>query len=347
MEIRKRMKIKLASTLRPYNRKNLTNDLLAGIVIAAVSIPISMGYSQIAGLPAVYGLYGSVFPIIVFALFSTSPQMIFGVDAAPAALVGSAIVSLGIESGSEEAMRAVPVLTFMVAVWLLIFYLLKAGRLVNYISLPVMGGFITGICSTIILMQIPKLMGGASGVGELIELSEHIYHTAGHASIPSLILGISTIVIISVSKKYAPKFPMAVIVMAVSALATRFLPVRELGIATLSSVEPGMPSWSIPDFGSIPLSGALSISLSVAVVIMAETLLAENNFAQKNAYRIEDNSELLAFALGNMSAALTGCCPMNGSVSRTAMGEQYQSKSQLTGLIAGITMAILDRKSVV
>lgn len=341
MEIRKRMKIKLASTLRPYNRKNLTNDLLAGIVIAAVSIPISMGYSQIAGLPAVYGLYGSVFPIIVFALFSTSPQMIFGVDAAPAALVGSAIVSLGIESGSEEAMRAVPLLTFMVAVWLLIFYLLKAGRLVNYISLPVMGGFITGICSTIILMQIPKLMGGASGVGELIELSEYIYHTAGHASIPSLILGISTIVIISVSKKYAPKFPMAVIVMAVSALATRFLPVRELGIATLSSVEPGMPSWSIPNFGSIPLSGALSISLSVAVVIMAETLLAENNFAQKNAYRIEDNSELLAFALGNMSAALTGCCPMNGSVSRTAMGEQYQSKSQLTGLIAGITMAIL------
>lgn len=341
MEIRKRMKIKLASTLRPYNGKNLTNDLLAGIVIAAVSIPISMGYSQIAGLPAVYGLYGSVFPIIVFALFSTSPQMIFGVDAAPAALVGSAIVSLGIESGSEEAMRAVPVLTFMVAVWLLIFYLLKAGRLVNYISLPVMGGFITGICSTIILMQIPKLMGGASGVGELIELSEHIYHTAGHASIPSLILGISTIVIISVSKKYAPKFPMAVIVMAVSALATRFLPVRELGIATLSSVEPGMPSWSIPNFGSIPLSGALSTSLSVAVVIMAETLLAENNFAQKNAYRIEDNSELLAFALGNMSAALTGCCPMNGSVSRTAMGEQYQSKSQLTGLIAGITMAIL------
>ena len=115
------MKIKLASTLRHYNKTNLPADLLAGIVIAAVSIPISMGYSQIAGLPAVYGLYGSVFPIIVFALFSTSPQMIFGVDAAPAALIGSALVSLGIESGSEEAMRAVPVLTFLVAVWLILF----------------------------------------------------------------------------------------------------------------------------------------------------------------------------------------------------------------------------------
>ena len=99
-----------------------------------------MGYAQIAGLPAVYGLYGSVFPIILFGLFSTSPQFIFGVDAAPAALVGSAIVGLGIESGTKEAMAAVPVLTFFVALWLLAFYFMKAGKLVNFISAPVMGG---------------------------------------------------------------------------------------------------------------------------------------------------------------------------------------------------------------
>ena len=87
-----------------------------------------MGYAQIAGLPAVYGLYGSVFPIILFGLFSTSPQFIFGVDAAPAALVGSAIVGLGIEGGTKEAMAAVPVLTFFVALWLLAFYFMKAGK---------------------------------------------------------------------------------------------------------------------------------------------------------------------------------------------------------------------------
>mgnify|MGYP002923570809 FL=1 len=80
-----------------------------------------MGYAQIAGLPAVYGLYGSVLPILFFAVFSTSPQFIFGVDAAPAALVGSALLSMGIESGSEEAMRAVPVLTLFVALWLFAF----------------------------------------------------------------------------------------------------------------------------------------------------------------------------------------------------------------------------------
>ena len=156
------MHLELAKTLRNYDRKNLSKDILTGLIIMAVSIPISMGYAQIAGLPAVYGLYGSVFPIILFGLFSTSPQFIFGVDAAPAALIGAALVEMGIQSGSEQAMAVVPVLTFFVAVWLLIFAFFKAGKLVNYISAPVMGGFITGICTTIILMQVPKLMGGTA-----------------------------------------------------------------------------------------------------------------------------------------------------------------------------------------
>ena len=136
------MKISFATTLKNYNKKNLPKDILTGIIIMAVSIPISMGYAQIAGLPVVYGLYGSVFPIILFALFSTSPQFVFGVDAAPAALVGAALLNLGIESGSGEAMAVVPLFTFFVAVWLFAFYLMKAGKLVNYISAPVMGGFI-------------------------------------------------------------------------------------------------------------------------------------------------------------------------------------------------------------
>ena len=103
-----KQKLSVAPTLKNYDKKNLPKDILAGIIIMAVSIPISMGYAQISGLPAVYGLYGSVFPIILFALFSTSPQFIFGVDAAPAALVGAAVLGMGIEAGSKEAMTVVP-----------------------------------------------------------------------------------------------------------------------------------------------------------------------------------------------------------------------------------------------
>ena len=335
------MKIGIAPTIRNYDMKNLPKDILAGLIIMAVSIPISMGYAQIAGLPAVYGLYGSVFPILVFALFSTSPQFIFVVDAAPAALIGSALVTLKVEPGSEAAMAVVPVLTFFVAVWLLAFYFMRAGKLVNFISAPVMGGFITGICTTIILMQMPKLMGGTAGTGELFELAEHIAEAAKHINVPSMILGVIALVILLVSKKFIPKFPMAVALMALGAVLTIVLPFEEWGIQTLSAVEPGMPKWSIPAFGAVPMKDVVTISLSVAVVIMAETLLAENSFAQKNGYRIDDNREILAFALGNMAAAFTGCCPMNGSVSRTAMGEQYQGKTQLTGLVAGASMIVL------
>ena len=335
------MKIRLAQTLKGYESKNIIKDILAGIIIMAVSIPISMGYAQIAGLPAVYGLYGSVFPILVFAFFSTSPQFIFGVDAAPAALVGSALISLHVESGSKEAMAVVPVLTFFVAVWLLAFYIMKAGKLVNYISAPVMGGFITGICTTIILMQLAKLMGGTAGTGELPELAVHIARTAEQINVPSLIMGIAALAILLLSKKRIPKFPMAVVLMAAGALMTRFLPVESWGVKTLGTVETGLPKWSIPDLSLVPMNEVITISLSVAVVIMAETLLAENNFAQKNGYRIDDNQEILAFSMGNLAAALTGCCPINGSVSRTAMGEQYQGKTQLTGIVAGLSMMML------
>ena len=331
----------LGHTMKNYKKENLMHDVITGIIIMAVSIPISMGYSQIAGIPAVYGLYGSVFPIILFALFSTSPQFIFGVDAAPAALVGSALLGMNIQSGSKEALAVVPVITFFVAVWLIAFYLMHAGKLVNYISAPVMGGFITGICSTIILMQVPKLMGGTAGTGELLELLEHIEKTAEQINLPSLILGIVSLVILLGAKKIMPKFPMAVVMMAAGAVMTQVLPMKEWGIKTLDAVSPGLPRWSFPDLTLVPMDEVVTISLSVAVVIMAETLLAENSFAQKNGYRIDDNREILAFSMGNFVAAFTGCCPMNGSVSRTAMGEQYQAKTQLTGLVAGGSMIIL------
>ena len=335
------MKITLAQTLRNYDKKNLPKDIVAGLIIMAVSIPISMGYAQIAGLPAVYGLYGSVFPILLFALFSTSPQFVFGVDAAPAALVGSALLGMGIESGSAEAMTVVPVLTFWVAVWLLVFSLLGAGKLVNYISAPVMGGFITGICTTIILMQAPKLLGGAAGTGELPELLLHLWESLSGLNVPSLLLGLLALCILLLSKKIMPKFPMAVVLMVLGALISKYLPLQTLGIANLSAVESGMPKWSLPDLAAVPFVDAMTISLSVAVVIMAETLLAENSFAGKNGYRIDDNREIFAFSMGNFVAALTGCCPMNGSVSRTAMGEQYQAKTQLIGLVAGLSMIAL------
>ena len=204
--------------LRRYDLKQLKIDALAGVIIALVSIPISMGYAQVAGLPAAYGLYGSVFPILLFGLLSTSPRFVFGVDAAPAALCGGMLANMGIAAASPEALQIVPVLTLFVGLWLLVFHLLRAGSFVKYISSPVMGGFITGIGCEIILMQVPKLFGGRAGHGELPQLLAGIVTEAGrHFHGLSFVLGLATVAIILLCRTLVPRIPVNVIIMGVGA----------------------------------------------------------------------------------------------------------------------------------
>lgn len=319
--------------------KTVLNEIFVGIIIAAISIPIGMGYAQISGLPAVYGLYGSVFPILIFSIISTSPQFIFGVDAAPAALMGGVLMSLNIESGSEEAINLIPVLTLYAALLLFIFYIFKAGKLVNYISAPVMGGFITGIGTTIILMQFPKLMGSSSGHGELLELSKNIIESAVHINFISLIMGIVSLTVILISKKISPKFPMSLLVMVVGALSTAVFHVEKYGVILLENVDKGIPKIIMPDFSVISFKDGFMLSLPIAVVILAESLLGETSFAIKNNYDIDENREILAFSLSNLVSAMTGCCPVNGSVSRTVMSEQYGAKTKIVSVTASIAMA--------
>ena len=337
----KRMNGLLFPTLKNYKKEYFKKDIFSGIIMAAVSIPISMGYAQIAGLPAVYGLYGSVFPILFFALFSTSKQFIFGVDAAPAAIVGAALVSLGIESGSKEAMQYVPVIALLTGLWLLLFYFLKAGRIVDFISTPVMGGFISGIALTIILMQIPKILGGKAGSGELPELAHHIFETCKEINWLSVVLGVGALVILRLAGKLIPKFPMAIVIMAVGVVATLLFRVDERGVVLLDAVESGLPKFHMFQFAGIDWTQAAGRSLMIAAVIMSETLLSENNFALKNGYKIDENKEILACSMGNLAAACVGCCPVNGSISRTSMNEQYEGKTQAVSITAGAVMAVV------
>lgn len=335
------MKLNLFPTLRDYQTAYLKKDIFSGVLIAALSIPISMGYAQIAGLPPVYGLYGSVLPIFLFALLSTSPLFIFGVDAAPAAMVGSVLLALGIAPGSAEAMQLVPVLAFYTGLWLLVFSLLGAGKAVDYISTPVMGGFISGICCEIILMQTPKLLGSAAGSGELFELLACIWAALKVVNIPSLLLGAATLALLLLGKKYFPKVPMVLVMLVAGALMTVLFHVERYGVALLAAVEPGLPKLVLPQLGCIKLSEGLSASLPIAIVILAETLLAENSYALKNDQKLNCNREILAFSLGNFAAAIVGCCPVNGSVSRTAVNERNGGRTQLVSVVASVTMLLV------
>ena len=285
--------------------KKIPTDIFTGVIIALVSIPISMGYAQVSGLPAVYGLYGSIFPILIFGLLSTSKQFIFGVDAAPAALVGAFLTALEVQSGSERAVQIVPVVSFFVGIWLVLLSNLKAGRLVSYISTPVMGGFISGISTTIIFMQIPKVMGGTSGTGEMFELLKHIIKTSStRLNLMSLGLGTAALVILLVSKKLIPRVPMSIPVMAAGAVLGYTGFADRYGVARLENIERGLPAWRFPDFTALDVSDVMSTSLTIAIVIMAETLLASNRLAGRNGYKLDNNHEILVYGLGILLPAL-------------------------------------------
>lgn len=328
--------------IKSLSFKGVSKDIFTGIIIALISIPISMGYAQVSGLPAVYGLYGSIFPILIFGLFSSSPQFIFGVDAAPAAIIGTFIAAQGIEPGSDEAVSVIPFITLLTAVWLFIFFIFRAGKLVTYISTPVMGGFISGISATIILMQIPKILGGQSAAGEIFELARHIASTCRESfNLCSFILGAVSLAVLIVSKKLIPKFPMSVFIMAAGVILTLFADIDKYGVALLSPIEPGLPAWKLPEFTTESITEIITTSLTAAAVIMTETLLASNNFANKNNYKINDNREILVYSLCNLAASLTGCCAVNGSVSRTSMGEQYGGKTQIMSLSASAAMILI------
>lgn len=327
-----------------YSSKNLLSDIFIGLIIALVSIPISMGYSQVAGLPVAFGLYGSLLPVIIFGLISTSPRFVFGVDAAPAALVGGMLASMEIVAESSLAQQIVPAITIFVSIWLAIFYFLKADKILKFISQPVMGGFITGIGATIICMQIPKLFGGSSGTGEIIELIPHIFHEAKNCFHSlSLILGLGTVFIILICRKFIPKVPMQPILMFVGVGLTCIFHLDEFGVKTLPQVSKGLPRFSFPNLFLLKehFHEIILPSISIAVVILSETLLATNNTAIKHDDKINTHREILAYSLCNVAAAVSGSCPVNGSVSRTGIAGQFNVKSQVMSLSAGFFMFLI------
>lgn len=324
-----------------YTSLQVFKDILSGIIVALVSIPISMGYAQIAGLPMIYGLYGSVFPILIFGIITSSYDFVFGVDAAPAALTGGALVSLNILSGSEEAVNAVPVLTILVGLWLLLFFFLKAGKAVNYISVPVMGGFITGICLEIISMQIPKLWGGTPGTGELPHLILHMGRELKSFNMLSFSLGLGTVIIILVIRKFVPKLPMSVVMLALGIILSVNLNLSDKGVMLLPETAAGLPLPKIfsIDFDILPDLGFSA--LTIALVIMSETLLASRSNAIEDGYDLDTNREVLAYSCANLISGLFGCCPVNASVSRTTIVRQFGGRSQLTSIFACISMIII------
>ncbi|MCR4923691.1 MAG: SulP family inorganic anion transporter [Lachnospiraceae bacterium] len=334
----------LKTIIKQRDPKYLLHDIFVGMIIALVSIPISIGYAQIAGLPAIYGLYGSFLPILVYAFITSSPRFIVGVDAMPAAMLAAYLSGLSIRPESKESVEIASIMSFLVALWFIIFYFLKAGRIVRFISAPVMGGFISGVGSTIIIMQIPKLFGGNPASGELPALLLNIYNELPEFNLSSALLGFGTIAIILICKKIIPNIPVPAIMLAIGALLQLIFHFDRQGVKLLPTVESGLPRINFPSITLLlryDIGELLIESLSISVVIMAQALLATGSLASRHGDKIDNNRELLAYGAMNFASSLVGCCPINGSVSRSGIANTFKGGSQLMCISASITMGFV------
>lgn len=333
----------MLSKVKGYKKEYFVNDLLSGITVAALSIPVAMGYAQIAGLQPIYGLYVSVLPVIVYAIFASSPQLIFGVDSSSAAIAGSLVAAVGITAGSKEALSFISTVALFTGLFMTLFAVIKLGKLTVYVSDPVMSGAIFGISLSVMLSQLPKILGIASEGSELRDTLTAIVTQFKEINTVAVIVGGLSIAFILIGKRLSNKIPFPIIVLIVATISSTLLKLDSYGVKVVGEIPQGLPPINVPNIfvgGKLPyavLGGLLS-----AIVLMTDSLLTSKSFANKNGYQLKENKELFAFGASNIMSAFSGVLPTSASVSRTAANEQFKGKTQLVSVIAaGIITLVL------
>ncbi|GAB5549445.1 MAG: sulfate permease [Sandaracinaceae bacterium] len=325
--------------MRGYDaRRDLAGDVSAGLTVAVMLIPQGMAYAMLAGLPPVIGLYASVVPLLVYALLGTSRQLAVGPVAMVSLLVATGVGALA-EAGSSEYVLLAVVLAGMVGVLQLAMGVFRLGKLVTFLSHPVISGFTSAAAIIIGLSQLKHLLGASiPRSAHLHELLLNASRALPDTSLPTLAIGAVAVVILLVLKKRAPRFPGALTVVVLGTLVTWGFGLHEAGVAIVGDVPAGLPTPSVPGFDLAKLSALLPTALVISLVGFMESISVAKAFARKNRYEVDANQELVGLGLANVAGFFFGGYPVTGGFSRTAVNGQAGAR---TGLASAITAVVI------
>lgn len=323
--------------LRGYGREDLTKDFTAALVITVMLVPQSMAYALLAGLPPVYGLYASMVPTIVYALFGTSRHMPVGPPALMALLTFTSVSALA-EPGTAEYISLALLLALMVGVLQLAIGLLRMGFITNFISHPVLSGFIYASAIIIALSQAKYLLGiSMSGAHSTIDTALALARQIGETNFITLAIGIASIISILLLSRVAPRLPASLITVAAATLVVYLASLEQRGVDIVAAVPGGLPGLSLPSFDLQSIRALAPAALVVAFVGFIESISVAKAVATREGYKVDSNQELRALGLANVAAAFFSAFPVAGSFSRTAV--QYQSGGRTQG--ASIMTALM------
>ena len=323
-----------------YNRKWLRPDLIAGVSVAALVIPKSLGYAGIVGVSVEHGLYAAAAGAILYAIFGTSRQIATGPSSALAAVAAGGLVTSGLSG--DDAVALVAAITMVTGLLYLLLALFKMGWISNFLSKAVITGFLFGAAIQVVVGELPKLTGteaeGSNSWRELGSWIEGLDQTDG----TTLLIGVLSLVLIFGLRFKAPKVPGALVLVVLGILAGWALDLGEEGVALVGDVPRGLPSLDFPDLGFVRDNIQVIVGASVGLLLIgfSQTAGDARSFASKHRYRIDINQESTAQGAANVGAGLVGGIPVSTSLSASSLNDTSGAKTQVASLTTGAVIVL-------
>jgi len=330
----------LAALLRYRFAEDFRYDLVAGLSVAAVALPVALAYAQLAGFDPVVGLYSSILPLVAYALFGTSRHLMVNPDAATCAMIAAAVAPLA--AGNAELALSVSIaLTMVTGLMCVAASFMRLGALADFLSRPIMVGYLNGIAISIFLGQVGKLLGFpvTSGgiIPRLIEIVGKVPQTHG----PTLAVGLGSFAVLIGVRRFLPRVPAALAALVLAGAAAALLRLDAEGVAILGRVPAGLPRLHWPRLPLEDLPAIAADAAGLALVLCTSGIMTARGFAARAGYAIDVDREIAAFGAANIVSALSQGFAVTGADSRTATALAAGGRTQVTGLVAAATMAVL------
>lgn len=326
------------AALLAYDRSDLRHDLVAGVSVAAVALPVGVAYAQLAGFPPVHGLYASILPLVAYAVFGTSRQLIVGPDAATCALVAASIAPLA--GGDQDRYLSYSVtLALLAGVLSVAGRFLRLGGLADFLSKPILVGFLNGVSLSILLGQAGKILGFSVESGRIVPRALEILRKLPQTHGPTLAVGLATFAALAVAPRLLPAFPRNLVAMVAAGVIVAAAGLEAKGVAVLGEIPAGLPRLAVPSVPVEHLPPLLGAAAGLALVTFTSMMLTARSFASKNGYEIDTDREFAALGAANIAAAVSQSFAVSGADSRTAVSDAAGGRTQVTGLVAAATLA--------
>ena len=332
--------------LRPFQRAGALRDALAGVAMAAMDIPQVLGYSKIAGMPVVTGLYSLLLPLVAFAAFGSSRYLVVAADSATAAIFADGVSGTATPAGAKYIALAC-IVALLTAVILLLARLLRLGFIADFLSRTVLVGFLTGVGIQVGISVLSEMFGVLVDSHRPVVQLYEVIRGLPQASLPTVALSVSVLAFVLLLRRFAPKVPGALVAVVAAIAASAAWNFAGHGIATIGPVAAGLPHLglmallSLREMDRKEVELLITVSASCAVMILTQSAATARIYAAKHYEKVDENIDLYGLSAANAAAALSGGFVVNGSPTQTAMMEDAGGKSQMAQVSTAVVVCLV------